>query len=72
VLDIAAELMQACRPHATTLGCSGELELLCDVLDHPGPAHQRALAARSGLDGLAAQFALEFDAPLTALVPDAA
>jgi carboxylate-amine ligase len=72
VLEIAAELMQACRPHAAALGCSGELELLCELLDNPGPARQRAVAARSGLDGLAAAFAVAFEAPLTSLQLDAA
>ena len=72
VLEIAVELMQACRPHAAALGCSGELELLCELLDNPGPARQRAVAPRSGLDGLAAAFAVAFEAPLTSLQLDAA
>ena len=65
VVEVAAELMQACRPHAAALCCAGELELLGDLLDDPGPLRQRALAARSGLAGLVAGLALEFGAPLT-------
>ena len=72
VLEIAAELMHSCAPHAAMLGCGGELELLSDLLDRPGPARQRALAARSGLVGLAAELAGSFEAPLAALHSDAA
>jgi len=72
VLEIATELMQACGPHAAALGCSGELDLLSDVFGHPGPAHQRRLAAHSGLAGLAAELAVDFEAPLTTLQPDSA
>jgi carboxylate-amine ligase len=67
VLQIASELMSACGPHAATLGCGAQLDLLAELLDHPGPARQRTLAARDGLDGLAADLAIEFRAPLPVL-----
>ena len=71
VLEIAAELMQVCGPHAAQLGCGAELDLLAGLLDKPGPARQRALAARDGLEGLAAGLAEEFRAPLPVLQRDA-
>jgi carboxylate-amine ligase len=72
VLESAGELMSACAPHAAVLGCNAQLDLLAELLDQPGPARQRALAARDGLDALAADLALEFRAPLPELQPDAA
>jgi glutamate---cysteine ligase / carboxylate-amine ligase len=72
VHEIATELMHACGPHAVALSCGGELDQLADLLAEPGPARQRALAARAGLDGLAAGLALDFKAPLPELLPDAA
>ncbi len=72
VLEIAAELMQVCGPHAAQLGCGAELDLLAGLLDKPGPARQRALAARDGLEGLAAGLAEEFRAPLPVLARDGA
>jgi len=70
VLESAGELMSACAPHAAVLGCNAQLDLLAELLDQPGPARQRALAARDGLDALAADLALEFRAPLPELQPD--
>jgi carboxylate-amine ligase len=64
VLDSARELMIACAPHAVALGCDAQLELLADLLDDPSPAHQRAVAGRVGLEGLAAELAADFVAPL--------
>jgi len=72
VLEIATELMDACAPHATALECGCQLDLLADLLDEPGPARQRVLAARDGLVGLAARLALDFEAPLPELQRDAA
>lgn len=72
VLEIAAELMHACGPHAATLGCTAQLDLLAELLDDPGPARQRTLAARGGLEGLAADLALDFNAPLNELQRDVA
>ena len=65
VRDMVNELMDACRPHAEALGCSSQLGLLCDLLDKPGPARQRELAARDGLEGLAADLAIDFRGGLT-------
>jgi carboxylate-amine ligase len=48
-----------------SLGCGGQLELLGDLLDHPGPARQRKLAARDGLEGLVGDLAIDFRGPLT-------
>ena len=72
VLEIAAELMHACGPHALELDCGPQLALLAGLLDHPGPARQRALAARDGLDGLAAGIAAAFNAPLPVLAGESA
>jgi carboxylate-amine ligase len=70
VLEIADELLGACTPHATALGCTAQLELLGDLLDDPGPARQRLVAGRDGLEGLTADFSLDFNAPLTQLQRD--
>jgi len=67
VLEIAGELIGACTPHAAALGCTAQLELLGDLLDDPGPARQRLVASRAGLEGLTADFSLDFNAPLTRL-----
>jgi carboxylate-amine ligase len=64
VRTIAEDLMRACAPHAAAVGCGEELGLIADLLDNPGPARQRILAARGGLDGLAADLAIDFAAPL--------
>jgi carboxylate-amine ligase len=60
VRDLASELMTACAPHAAALGCAAQLDLLGDLLDDPGPARQRKLAARDGLEGLVADLAIDF------------
>jgi carboxylate-amine ligase len=60
VHDVASELMVACAPHAAALGCAAQLDLLEDLLDDPGPARQRALATRDGLEGLVADLAIDF------------
>jgi len=70
VRDVAIELMSACAPHATKLGCARELELLGDLLDHPGPARQRRLAARDGLIGLVADLATDFSGRVNRVEPD--
>jgi len=72
VLDIAGELIGACAPHAVLLGCDAQLGLLGDLLDDPGPARQRAVASRVGLEGLVAELAVDFVAPLEALQRGAA
>jgi carboxylate-amine ligase len=71
VLEIAGELIGACTPHAAALRCTEQLELLGDLLDDPGPARQRLVASRDGLEGLTADFSLDFNAPLTRLQRDA-
>jgi carboxylate-amine ligase len=65
--EVAAEVVRACAPHAAVLGCAAQLAGLEALLANPGPARQRALAERDGLDGLVADLALEFLAPLPAL-----
>jgi carboxylate-amine ligase len=62
--EVATELMTACAPHAVALGCAEQLALLDDLLEHPGPARQRRLAERDGLEGLVADLALDFCAVL--------
>ena len=64
VRELAGELAQACAPHAEALGCADELALLADVVEHPGPARQRGLAERHGLEGLVGALAADFSAPL--------
>ncbi len=61
--DVASELMTVCAPHAAVLGCGAQLVGLSGLLADPGPARQRALAERDGLEGLVADLALEFSAP---------
>jgi carboxylate-amine ligase len=70
LLEIAGELIGACTPHAVALGCTAQLDLLGDLLDDPGPARQRLVASRDGLEGLTADFSLDFNAPLTQLQRD--
>jgi carboxylate-amine ligase len=62
--EVAAEVMGACAPHAAALGCGAQLAGLERLLAHPGDAHQRSLAARDGLEGLVADLALDFGAPV--------
>jgi len=71
VRAIATELISSCTPHAAALSCTAQLELLRDLLDAPGPARQRELATRDGLEGLVADLARDFSAPLTQLQRDA-
>jgi glutamate---cysteine ligase / carboxylate-amine ligase len=70
--DLAHELLSACAPHASDLGCAGELAMLEDLLDHPGPARQRHLAEIGGLEGLIAALAGDFSEPLDRLERDLA
>jgi carboxylate-amine ligase len=42
------DLMEACAPHAATLGCSAELEGLTALADAPGATRQRARAGATG------------------------
>jgi carboxylate-amine ligase len=72
VRSVVTELMSACAPHAAALRCSSELELVAALLDHPSPAHQRRLAERDGLEGLAAGLAIDFSNPLHSAEPDMA
>ncbi len=60
VRKLVAELMSACAPHAAELGCTDELESLEALLAHPGPARQRKLGSRLGLEGLVADMAMDF------------
>jgi carboxylate-amine ligase len=60
VRSVAAKVIRACTPHARALGCAAELEGIRGLLADPGPAHQRRLAKRDGLDGLVADLAAEF------------
>ena len=67
VVDIVAELMLSCAPHAAELGCADELKYVAELLVHGGPARQRRLAERDGLVGLVADLAADFrgDVPRT-------
>ncbi|HUR83971.1 MAG TPA: YbdK family carboxylate-amine ligase [Solirubrobacteraceae bacterium] len=60
VREIAAELVSACAPHAAELGCSEELAAIDALIADPGPARQRKLASRLGLEGLVADLAVDF------------
>lgn len=60
VVDIVAELMLSCAPHAAELGCADELKYVAELLVHGGPARQRRLAERDGLVGLVADLAADF------------
>jgi len=60
VVDIAAELVVLCAPHAEELGCSEELKLVAGLLVDEGPSRQRRLAEQHGLDGLVADLAADF------------
>jgi carboxylate-amine ligase len=65
--EVADELTASCAPHAAALGCSEELALLELLLEHPGPANQRGLADRDGLEGLVADLAVDFSKPMVGL-----
>jgi carboxylate-amine ligase len=60
IVDICAELMLSCAPHADALGCSEQLKLVADLLVHDSPERQRKLAERDGLVGLVADLAANF------------
>lgn len=60
--DVASDLVRACAPHAAALDCEAQLAGIEALLEHPGPARQRALAERDGLEGLVADLALDFAA----------
>jgi glutamate---cysteine ligase / carboxylate-amine ligase len=64
VRSIVSELLSECAPHAAELACSAQLESLADLLDDPGPARQRQIASRDGLEGLVAALAADFTAPV--------
>ncbi|CAN5624998.1 hypothetical protein BH20ACT17_BH20ACT17_12950 [soil metagenome] len=64
---VVSDLMSACAPHASALGCTTQLELLSDLVDDPLPARQRVLAARDGLKAVLASLATDFSAPLDRL-----
>ncbi|MDX6678617.1 MAG: glutamate---cysteine ligase / carboxylate-amine ligase [Solirubrobacteraceae bacterium] len=65
VVDIAAELVILCAPHADKLGCAEELKLVADLLVEGGPSRQRRLAEQHGLVGLVADLAADFRGGLT-------
>jgi carboxylate-amine ligase len=60
--EVATELVAACAPHAAVLGCAPQLAGIGELIAHPGPARQRGLAGRDGLEGLVADLALDFAA----------
>lgn len=60
VVDVVADLMVSCAPHAAELGCGEELKHVAELLVHGGPERQRALAERDGLVGLVADLAADF------------
>jgi carboxylate-amine ligase len=64
---VVSDLMSACAPHASALGCTTQLELLSDLVDDPLPARQRVLADRDGLKAVLASLATDFSAPLDRL-----
>jgi glutamate---cysteine ligase / carboxylate-amine ligase len=63
VRSVTADLTTACAPHAAQLGCREELQALDALLDDPGPARQREIAGREGLEGLVAALAADFLRP---------
>ena len=65
VVDIVAELMMLCAPHAEQLGCTEELRLVAGLLVEGGAARQRRLGEHDGLDGLVADLAADFRGGLT-------
>jgi len=60
VVDIVADLMMACAPHAAELGCADELKLVSGLLVDNGSTRQRRLANRDGLVGLVSDLAEDF------------
>ena len=71
VVDVVAELMLSCAPHAAELGCSEELKHVAQLLVDPGPERQRRLAARGDLVSLVADLAADFHADATRAERDA-
>jgi len=61
VRTIAAELLEACHPHAQDLGCEAELEGVGDLLAHPRATRQ-LIGARGAhrLPGLVRELAEAF------------
>ncbi len=72
VVDVVADLMVCCAPHAAELGCSEELKLVAGLLVEGGPARQRRLAERDGLVGLVADLAADFRDTVTRAERDVA
>jgi glutamate---cysteine ligase / carboxylate-amine ligase len=61
VRDRLAELLDACVPHARSLGCSDELDAVARLAAAPGAVRQRELAERAGsLEGLIESLVGEF------------
>ena len=60
VVDVVADLMLSCAPHAAELGCGEELKHVAELLVFAGPERQRELAKRDGLVGLVADLAADF------------
>lgn len=54
------ELVESCLPHARELGCRAELAGVPDLVRHPSPARQRAVAAEHGVRGVVAVMADRF------------
>ena len=72
VVDIVADLMLSCAPHAAELGCAEELKHVAALLVHGGPERQRQLAERDGLVGLVADLAADFCGDVTRAERDVA
>jgi carboxylate-amine ligase len=52
VVDVVADLMVSCAPHAAALGCAEELKHVAHLLVEGGPERQRQIAKRCAPDGL--------------------
>ena len=59
--ETVERLVQACRPHASALGCAAALEDVPRLLQANGAARQRAKAARDGLASVPAALADQFN-----------
>jgi carboxylate-amine ligase len=60
VMDVLAELLDVCRPHAAELGCASELAAVPALAADPGDARQRRLARAHGVGRLPALLSREF------------
>jgi carboxylate-amine ligase len=57
------ELLEACRPLASALGCAAQLEGVAVLAEHPGHALQRSVGEQRGLAELTAALAAAFAPP---------